>query len=53
MKAKIRALSPGARFTRLAAPPVCGAVLLGMELNGDRTRDAWERLNSWRLPGEV
>lgn len=36
----ICAVAPGARLKRLAAPPVIGAVLLGMEQLGLDTRDA-------------
>jgi hypothetical protein len=31
MRQTVRAVAPGARFVRLTAPPVVGAVLLGME----------------------
>ncbi len=34
MQATVRPVAPGARFVRLSAPPVAGAVLLGMELGG-------------------
>jgi N-acetylglucosamine kinase-like BadF-type ATPase len=34
MRAAIQALAPGARLVRLAAPPVVGATLLGMETAG-------------------
>jgi N-acetylglucosamine kinase-like BadF-type ATPase len=34
MAATIHAVAPGARFVRLAVPPVVGAVLLGMETAG-------------------
>ena len=36
MRATIQALAPGARLVRLAAPPVVGAVVLGMEAAGVR-----------------
>jgi N-acetylglucosamine kinase-like BadF-type ATPase len=39
-------IAPGARFVKLAAPPVVGAVLLGMEQVGiTPTREVRERLN--------
>jgi hypothetical protein len=34
MRQRIHALAPAARLVRLAAPPVIGAVLLGMEAAG-------------------
>lgn len=38
MQEVIHAIAPGARFIRLAAPPVCGAVLLGMNISGIDTK---------------
>ena len=34
MAETVHAVAPGARFVRLTAPPVVGAVLLGMEQGG-------------------
>jgi hypothetical protein len=34
MRRKVHALAPGARFLRLACPPVVGAALLAMEQAG-------------------
>jgi N-acetylglucosamine kinase-like BadF-type ATPase len=42
--ATIRAEAPGARFVRLEAPPVVGAVLLGMQAAGLETRGVRARL---------
>ena len=50
LKEKTLALAPRARFVRLTAPPVVGAVLLGMDLLGARTEEAWERLTHWKAP---
>jgi len=50
LKRKALALAPGARFNRLAAPPVIGGVLLGMDLLGARSQAPWERLNQWKVP---
>jgi N-acetylglucosamine kinase-like BadF-type ATPase len=36
MRQAVHALAPGARFLRLSAPPVAGAVFLGMEAAGAR-----------------
>lgn len=44
LQAAICAEAPGARFVRLAAPPVVGAVLLGMEQAGVATRALRPRL---------
>jgi N-acetylglucosamine kinase-like BadF-type ATPase len=44
LQASVRALAPQARFTRLAAPPVVGGVLLAMDLLGARTPAARQRL---------
>jgi len=38
--------APGARLVRLASPPVAGAVLMAMELNGGPGADAQERLSA-------
>lgn len=43
----IVAVAPGARLVRLAAPPVLGAVLLGMEQLGLETARAREGLLKW------
>lgn len=42
--ATIRAAAPGARFVRLDAPPVVGAVLIGMQAAGLPTQPARARL---------
>jgi hypothetical protein len=34
MQAAVQDVAPGARFVRLAVPPVVGAVLLGMQAGG-------------------
>ena len=34
MREAVHAVAPGARFVRLTAPPVVGAVLLGMQAAG-------------------
>lgn len=39
MQDAVRAVAPGARFVRLAAPPVVGAALLGMQAAGLDARD--------------
>jgi N-acetylglucosamine kinase-like BadF-type ATPase len=44
LRESICAEAPGARLVRLAAPPVVGAVLLGMEEAGVNTRAARPRL---------
>jgi len=44
MQATIHAVAPGARLVRLAAPPVVGGVLLGMEQAGLPTAGLRERL---------
>jgi N-acetylglucosamine kinase-like BadF-type ATPase len=51
LQASVHAIAPGARFVRLAAPPVVGAVLLGMQAAkkeevGSRKKGARERLCS-------
>ncbi len=42
--AAIRAVAPGASFVRLSAPPVVGAVLIGMQLAGMDTHSVRARL---------
>jgi N-acetylglucosamine kinase-like BadF-type ATPase len=57
MRETIHAVAPGARLVRLAAPPVAGAVLLGMEMGGLEAYSRRERLiaslgeqaGKWRL----
>lgn len=44
MRQTIQALAPGARLVRLTAPPVVGAVLLGMEQAGAVSPDRWQAL---------
>ena len=44
MRKPIQAAAPGARLVRLTAPPVAGAVLLGMEMRGLDARSRRERL---------
>lgn len=49
MKTIIWSVAPGARFTRLAAPPVVGAVLLAMDIAAARTPQAFQQLRSFQL----
>ena len=42
--AAIRAVAPGASFVRLSAPPVVGAVLIGMQMAGLETQPVRARL---------
>jgi N-acetylglucosamine kinase-like BadF-type ATPase len=57
MRETIQVVAPGARLVRLTAPPVAGAVLLGMEMGGLDARSWRERLiasmseqaGKWRL----
>ncbi len=44
MREAIHGVAPGARLVRLAAPPVAGAVLLGMEMGGLDARSRREQL---------
>jgi N-acetylglucosamine kinase-like BadF-type ATPase len=46
MREAVRAVASGARFVRLAAPPVVGGVLLGMELGGLKPYGLRDRLIS-------
>jgi N-acetylglucosamine kinase-like BadF-type ATPase len=43
LKATVRAVTPRAQFVRLEAPPVVGAVLLGMEAGGQKPSGAVRR----------
>jgi N-acetylglucosamine kinase-like BadF-type ATPase len=57
MRETIQAVAPGARLVRLTAPPVAGAVLLGMEMGGLNAYSRREKLiasvneqaGKWRL----
>ena len=57
MREAIQAVAPGARLVRLTAPPVAGAVLLGMEMGGLNACSLREKLiasvgeqaEKWRL----
>ena len=57
MRETIQAVAPGARLVRLTAPPVTGAVLLGMEMGGLNSCSRREKLiasvneqaEKWRL----
>jgi len=57
MREAIHAVAPGARLVRLTAPPVTGAVLLGMEMGGLNSCSRREKLiasvneqaEKWRL----
>jgi len=44
MRQTIHAVAPGARLVRLAAPPVVGAVLLGMERAGQQLTPACRKI---------